>query len=117
MTGVVAYTSGFVSVFWTTLSITGVLTGLLAFALLHLRGVAGWAGWRWLFLIEGIITFSVGYHLSYLERPVGLLSRYTARRRFVLHDAGLGGADQGLVPSQGLVHRAGSRHRRQPSLA
>ncbi|TGJ84552.1 hypothetical protein E0Z10_g4199 [Xylaria hypoxylon] len=44
------------SYFWTTLSATGVITSLLAFALLRLRGVLGWAGWRWLFLIEGIIT-------------------------------------------------------------
>lgn len=48
------------SYFWTTLSATTIVTSLLAFALLHMRGVAGWAGWRWLFLIEGIITFTVG---------------------------------------------------------
>ncbi|PBP22182.1 putative allantoate permease protein [Diplocarpon rosae] len=47
------------SFFWTTLSLTTIITSLLAFALLHMRGVAGWAGWRWLFLIEGLITFMV----------------------------------------------------------
>ncbi|KAE9366618.1 MFS general substrate transporter [Stipitochalara longipes BDJ] len=48
------------SYFWTTLSATTIVTSLLAFALLHMRGVAGWAGWRWLFLIEGLITLTVG---------------------------------------------------------
>jgi hypothetical protein len=58
------YTSGELpirlSFFWTTLSTTTIITSLLAFALLHMRGVAGWAGWRWLFLIEGLITLLVG---------------------------------------------------------
>ncbi|ESZ89565.1 allantoate permease [Sclerotinia borealis F-4128] len=48
------------SFFWTALSGTTIITSILAFALLHLRGVSGWAGWRWLFLIEGLITFTVG---------------------------------------------------------
>ena len=48
------------SFFWTSLSVTTISTSLLAFALLHLRGVHGWAGWRWLFLVEGLITLSVG---------------------------------------------------------
>lgn len=39
---------------------TGILTSLLAFAILHLDGHNGWPGWRWIFLIEGIITLSIG---------------------------------------------------------
>ncbi|KAL1961548.1 hypothetical protein VTN77DRAFT_1610 [Rasamsonia byssochlamydoides] len=54
------------SFFWTSLSITGIVTSLLAFALLHLDGVHGIAGWRWLFLIEGIITLSVGIAAFFL---------------------------------------------------
>ncbi|KAI1174761.1 MFS general substrate transporter [Nemania sp. FL0916] len=49
------------SYFWTTLSLTGVVTSLLAFVILRLRGVLGWGGWQWLFLIEGIITFFIGF--------------------------------------------------------
>lgn len=33
------------SFFWTALSVTGILTSLLAFGLLRMRGILGWAGW------------------------------------------------------------------------
>ena len=39
---------------------TMVVTSVMAYGLLHMRGVHGMAGWRWLFLIEGIITTSIG---------------------------------------------------------
>ncbi|KAI1757563.1 major facilitator superfamily domain-containing protein [Xylaria castorea] len=64
------------SYFWTTLSFTGVVTSLLAFALLHLRGVGGWSGWRWLFLIEGIITFTIG-SLSFFMMPASAVQTKT----------------------------------------
>ncbi|CAK7206364.1 hypothetical protein SEUCBS139899_009155 [Sporothrix eucalyptigena] len=48
------------SYFWTALSTTTIITSLLAFAIFHLDGVHGRSGWRWLFLIEGLITLSVG---------------------------------------------------------
>ncbi|KAI1120975.1 MFS general substrate transporter [Nemania abortiva] len=64
------------SYFWTTLSATGVITSLLAFALLHLRGVAGLAGWRWLFLIEGIITFTIGV-ASFFMMPASAVQTKT----------------------------------------
>ncbi|EON98495.1 putative alternative sulfate transporter protein [Phaeoacremonium minimum UCRPA7] len=34
--------------------------GLLAYAILHMRGVAGLAGWQWLFILEGIFTILAG---------------------------------------------------------
>lgn len=48
------------SYFWTALSTTTIVTSLLAFAIFHLDGVYGRSGWRWLFLIEGLITLAVG---------------------------------------------------------
>ncbi|KAK3214143.1 hypothetical protein GRF29_28g2128566 [Pseudopithomyces chartarum] len=48
------------SFFWTALSITTIITSLLAFAIFHLEGVNGMAGWRWLFLLEGLITLLIG---------------------------------------------------------
>jgi MFS family permease len=38
--------------FWTASAMADVMGGFLAFGLLHLRGVNGAAGWRWLFLVE-----------------------------------------------------------------
>jgi hypothetical protein len=40
------------SVWWTMMSVADILASFLAFGLLHMRGVAGKSGWRWLFLIE-----------------------------------------------------------------
>ena len=54
------------SFFWTATSITEIVTSLLAFALLHMDGIHGLAGWRWLFLVEGIITFAVGFAAFFL---------------------------------------------------
>jgi predicted MFS family arabinose efflux permease len=42
--------------------------GFLAFGLLHLRGVQGKSGWRWLFLIEALLTLVVGL-VAYVLMP------------------------------------------------
>ncbi|VVT48626.1 uncharacterized protein SAPINGB_P001871 [Magnusiomyces paraingens] len=56
------------SFFWTTLTLTQIGSSLLAFAILRMRGIGGWAGWRWMFLLEGLVTLIIGL-LSYIQLP------------------------------------------------
>jgi predicted MFS family arabinose efflux permease len=35
-------------------------TGLLATAIIKMDGVGGLAGWRWIFILEGIVTILFG---------------------------------------------------------
>ncbi|KAL3958247.1 hypothetical protein ACCO45_006409 [Purpureocillium lilacinum] len=37
-------------------ALSGAFGGLLAWAMLHMDGVANMAGWRWLYILEGLIT-------------------------------------------------------------
>ena len=48
-------------------ALSGAFGGLIAYGVLQMDGVSGVAGWRWLFYIEGIISFVVGvFALFYL---------------------------------------------------
>jgi hypothetical protein len=46
--------------FWTALSAVNIFGSLIAAGVLQMRGIAGWGGWRWLFLLEAIVTLIVG---------------------------------------------------------
>jgi MFS family permease len=48
------------SVFFSAASMAGAFSGLLAFAIQQMHGVANLAGWRWIFILEGIATVLVG---------------------------------------------------------
>ncbi|EGV65738.1 hypothetical protein PSN45_003475 [Yamadazyma tenuis] len=74
--------------FWTTLSLVTIFTSLLAFGILRMRGVHGYAGWRWLFLIEGIFTFLIGIAGFYLMVPsaVETKNRFHPKGWFTDHE-------------------------------
>lgn len=38
--------------FWMAMTLADFLCAILAYGILHMRGVLGYEGWRWLFLIE-----------------------------------------------------------------
>ena len=45
--------------FWGIQHIASAVSGLMASGLLQLRGVAGLFGWKWRFVVDGIITLFV----------------------------------------------------------
>lgn len=49
-----------VSMLFVAASLSGAFSGLLGFALELMDGIGGLAGWRWIFIIEGIFTALVG---------------------------------------------------------
>ncbi|KAL8347630.1 hypothetical protein RB601_002990 [Gaeumannomyces tritici] len=56
--------------FWTALSTVQIFSSFLAAGILQMRGILGWSGWRWLFLIEAIITVFIGL-FSWVLMPPG----------------------------------------------
>ncbi|KIW49334.1 hypothetical protein, variant [Exophiala xenobiotica] len=68
--------------FWTVLSTCNVLGSLLAAGILQMRGIHGWAGWQFLFLIEGVITGAVGVASWILmpASPCQTASRFRGRK-------------------------------------
>ncbi|KAI0020295.1 major facilitator superfamily domain-containing protein [Xylariomycetidae sp. FL0641] len=58
------------SFFWTGMFMADIIAAFVAFGLLHMRGLLGRAGWRWLFLVEGCMTGVVGL-VSFVMMPPG----------------------------------------------
>ena len=79
-----------VSLFMTAVPIATVIGGPLSGALLGLHGLGGIAGWRWLFIIEGIPAVLLGIvALKFLTDPMGILSnnRSVESRKLVSNPA------------------------------
>ncbi|TFK19643.1 MFS general substrate transporter [Coprinopsis marcescibilis] len=58
--------------FWGIQGLAGATSGLMASGLLRLRGLYGLEGWKWLFLVDGIITVTVAVTTwFYLPRDAG----------------------------------------------
>lgn len=51
--------------FYAGASLAGAFSGLLAYIISHMDGMAGLEGWRWIFLIEGAFTVFCGLFVPF----------------------------------------------------
>lgn len=49
-----------ISWFYCFSALSGAFSGILAAAIAQMDGVGGYEGWRWIFIIEGIVTVMLG---------------------------------------------------------
>ncbi|KAL4867351.1 hypothetical protein BDV12DRAFT_171507 [Aspergillus spectabilis] len=55
-----------ISIFYCASALSGAFSGLLAAGIAEMDGVAGQEGWRWIFLLEGIVTVVLGIMCFFL---------------------------------------------------
>lgn len=68
------------SFFYTVIPLTQTYGSLLAGGFLNMRGICGWAGWQWLFLLEGLLCIIVGA-ISFFVMPPSITEPALAFRR------------------------------------
>ncbi|KIK68185.1 hypothetical protein GYMLUDRAFT_216829 [Collybiopsis luxurians FD-317 M1] len=71
-----------VGVFYASASLSGAFGGLLATAILKMDGLGGLAGWRWIFILEGICTVLFGLMAAiFLPADIASASFLTTEER------------------------------------
>ncbi|KAE9377036.1 major facilitator superfamily protein [Stipitochalara longipes BDJ] len=54
------------SVFFCASILAGAFGGLFAYALAHMDGIGGYSGWRWIFIIEGLLTILIAISFKFI---------------------------------------------------
>ncbi|KAK2041010.1 major facilitator superfamily transporter [Colletotrichum somersetense] len=75
------------ALFFSAASIAGAFSGLLAFGIGKMDGVAGLEGWRWLFILEGILTVLVAFMAFFTLHDFPETAKFLSEeeRAFVIH--------------------------------
>ncbi|CAG8069231.1 unnamed protein product [Penicillium nalgiovense] len=54
------------NIFFSASILAGAISGLLAYAIAKMDGIGGYSGWRWIFIIEGLLTVCTGIAAKFL---------------------------------------------------
>ncbi|KAM5440034.1 hypothetical protein McanMca71_004966 [Microsporum canis] len=75
------------AMFFSAASIAGAFSGLLAFAIAKMDGVGGYQGWRWIFILEGLLTVcvAVGAYFFIEDFPETASFLTSREREFIIH--------------------------------
>lgn len=76
-----------ISLFFSAASFAGAFGGILAYGIGFMRGTAGLAGWRWIFILEGLLTVvvAVGAYFFIYNYPGTAEFLTTAERNFIVN--------------------------------
>ncbi|KAG6917190.1 hypothetical protein DXG01_003533 [Tephrocybe rancida] len=55
-----------ISAFFSTASLSGAFSGILAYGIIHMDGMGGRPGWAWIFILEGLFTIVFGVSAFFL---------------------------------------------------
>jgi MFS family permease len=75
------------AVFYAAASLSGAFSGLLAFAIEKMDGISGLAGWKWIFILEGLVPVAVSFSLYLLLPDKPETARFLTKeeREFVVN--------------------------------
>lgn len=95
-----------IALFYTASALAGAFSGLLAFAITRMDGLGGLEGWRWIFILEGIVTVVSGALTFFLlvDTPAlsgGWLSCDERRYLQLRQDIAKGNGTRGRVSPEG----------------
>ncbi|KAK2013421.1 major facilitator superfamily transporter [Colletotrichum eremochloae] len=87
------------ALFFSAASIAGAFSGLLAFAIGKMDGIGGLEGWRWLFVLEGILTVlvAIGAFFALHDFPETAKFLTEEERAFVAYRLKYQGQERGKV--------------------
>ncbi|KAL2855820.1 major facilitator superfamily domain-containing protein, partial [Aspergillus pseudodeflectus] len=95
------------AMFFSAASIAGAFSGILAWAIAKMDGVGNYAGWRWIFILEGILTVLVGVVAPFFMYDFPETAKFLTEeeRQYVIHSlrsqtAGHDLAREGVVEEQ-----------------
>ncbi|EED20890.1 transmembrane transporter, putative [Talaromyces stipitatus ATCC 10500] len=84
------------SLFWVAGLVAGAFGGLLAYALFHMHGLSGYSGWRWIFIIEGLLSIAASIPAKFLIADWPEDAKFlTTEEKEVLHQIQLADAGGG----------------------
>ncbi|KIW54648.1 hypothetical protein PV05_06996 [Exophiala xenobiotica] len=98
------------AVFYAAASLSGAFSGLLAYAIEKMDGISGLAGWKWIFILEGLAPVAVSFTLYFLlpDKPETAKFLTKREREFVVNRIALHtGSGSGRVTNAdkiGLPH-------------
>ncbi|OGM50859.1 putative MFS nicotinic acid transporter Tna1 [Aspergillus bombycis] len=75
------------ALFFSAASIAGAFSGLLAYGIAKMDGVGGYAGWRWIFILEGLLTVIVAFIAPFAIHDFPETAKFLTEeeRNFVIH--------------------------------